>query len=106
GGFGGGGNQNTQAVPSSDPFGQVTADPRTNSLFVTANSERMARIKDLIKQIDVEVPVETTTFVIPLKNAKAEDVAYALSQAFRTTNANANQNPFGFFGGGGNQNPR
>ncbi len=108
GGFGGfGGGQNSTTTPSNDPFGQVTADPRTNSLFVTANSERMARIKELIKQIDVDVPVETTTFVIPLKNAKAEDVAYALSQAFRTTNSNSGNTGFGgFFGGGGNQQSR
>ena len=102
--FGGGNNnsQNTQITPSTDPFGQVTADPRTNSLFVTANGERMARIKDIIKQIDVEVPIETTTFVIPLNNAKAEDVAYALSQAFGTTNSNSSStNPFaGLIGGG------
>ncbi|HZP83752.1 MAG TPA: secretin N-terminal domain-containing protein [Chthonomonadaceae bacterium] len=105
GGFGFGGNQQQQqTVTSSDPFGKVVADARTNSVLITASAERMETIDRLIDQLDVDVPVETTTFVLPLKNAQADDVAYALSQAFNT--GQNNNNPFGgffFFGGGNNQ---
>src|SRR5579872_832872 len=108
GGGGGGNNQTQQIVPSTDPFGQVSADPRTNSLFVTANAERMARIEDLVRQIDIEVPIESTTFIVPLKKAKAEDVAYALSQAFGTTQSGGanQQNPFLSLIGGNNSGQR
>ena len=107
-GFGGGGGGDASSTQSTDPFGKVIADPRTNSLFVTANPERMDKIKDLIAKIDVNVPVETTTFVIPLKNAQASDVAYALSQAFSTGNNNNNggYNNYNIFGGGGSGNSR
>tara|TARA_R110002126_G_scaffold12416_17_gene54070 strand:- start:18698 stop:18982 length:285 start_codon:yes stop_codon:yes gene_type:complete len=33
----------------------VRADPRTNSLLVTASQERLPQIKDLIARLDVEV---------------------------------------------------
>jgi len=108
-GFGGqNGSQN--AGTSTDPFAKVVAEPRTNSLFVTANVEKMAKIQELIKQLDVSVPTETTTFVIPLRNAHATDVATALGQAFGTTQnnngfnqgQNGNRNAPGNGGGGGN----
>jgi general secretion pathway protein D len=84
-------------VASTDPFAKVVANARTNSLIVTATEERMKVIEGLIAELDVEVPVESTTFVIPLKNAQAEDVAYVLSQAFGTGQAFGMQSPFGGF---------
>ncbi len=103
-GFGGGGGGSQASVTSSDPFGKVVADARTNSLLVTANDERMAKIKALIKQLDVEVHAETTTFVIPLKNAQAADVSAALGQAFGTSQNNQGygNSYYNFGGGGGN----
>ncbi|MDE2126124.1 MAG: hypothetical protein KGJ62_06005 [Armatimonadetes bacterium] len=94
-------NQQNQAgqVQSSDPFGKVVPDERTNSLIITASPDRMARITQLIDQLDVNVPVESTTFVVPLKNAQASDVAYALGQVFQTYQNNQNNGLFGFFGG-------
>jgi len=102
-GFGGGEQpQQQQTVFSSDPFAKVVANARTNSLIITATEEKMKVIEELIAQLDVEVAVESTTFVIPLKNAQAQDMAYVLSQAFGT--AQQQFNPFGgffgFFGGG------
>ena len=103
GGGGGGGNQS--ATTSTDPFGKVVAEPRTNSLVVTASNDRMAKIEELIKQMDVAVPTETTTFVIPLKNAQASDVATALGQAFGTgQNGQGSFNSYYNFGGGGGGN--
>ena len=99
-GFGFGGNQpQGQTVQSTDPFAKVVANVRTNSLIIMATKERMARIDELIKELDVDVPVESTTFVIPLKNAQASDMAYTLSQAFGTgTTGGPGFSPFGFFG--------
>jgi general secretion pathway protein D len=79
GGFGfffGGGNQNrnNQAL--------VTADIRSNSLVVTATDENHEIIDRVIKEIDKDIPIETTTFVLPLANARADDVAGLLNQAF------------------------
>ncbi|HLK59960.1 MAG TPA: secretin N-terminal domain-containing protein, partial [Chthonomonadaceae bacterium] len=103
-GFGGGNNNNNQqTVNSTDPFGKVTADPRTNSVLITGSEERMVKINALIDELDVSVPVESTTFVFPLKYAQAADVSYALSQAFGTGQNNNNFNPFFFFGGNSNQ---
>lgn len=106
GGFfgGGGGQANSETTSSSDPFGKVAADPRTNSLLITASADRMEKIEDLITTLDVNVPAETSTFVIPLKNAQAADIAYALGQAFQTSQIGSNNNIFNFGGGGNNSN--
>lgn len=97
GGFGGGGGQSGN-VQSTDPFAKVVGDARTNSLYIIATKEKMERIDELIRELDVEVPVETTTFVVPLKNAQAQDMATSLSQAFGTQTGGGNNN-FGGFGG-------
>src|SRR5438477_10985861 len=68
--FGGGGGQQPGSVQSTDPFAKVVANQRTNSLIITATKERLARIEELIKELDVEVKTETTTFVVPLRNAQ------------------------------------
>ena len=86
--------------------GTVTADSRTNNLVVTATPENVKIVDQIIKEIDQNVPVESTTFVFQLNNAKAEDVATLLQSAFgtrtgtngrtgttgRTTNQNRNSN--------------
>ncbi len=94
-------NQNQQNTQSTDPFGKVVADPRTNSVFITASSDRMRTINNLIDDLDRPVPAEATTYVFPLKNAQASDVAYALSQAFGTNNNLGQGNNFFNFGGTG-----
>lgn len=96
GGFGGGGGQQAGSVASTDPFAKVVGNARTNSLVVTATKEKMEKIDELIRELDVPVTVESTTFVIPLKNAQAQDIAAILSQAFGTSNQG------GGFGGGFN----
>jgi len=100
GGFGGGQPQG-QTVQSTDPFAKVVANQRTNSLIATATEEKMKVIEALVAELDVPVPVESTTFVVPLKNAQAEDLAYTLGQAFGTGQGTG----FGGFGGFGGFNP-
>ncbi len=101
GGFGGfGGGQQQQGTGATDPFGKVVADPRTNTVLITATKDRLTRINDLIDKLDQEVPIEPTTFVFPLKNAQAQDVATALSQAFGTQTTNGGGGTTFNFGGG------
>ena len=104
-------------------FGTVVADTRTNALVVTATEENHRVVEAVLKDLDKDVPVESTTFVFPLSNARADDIAGLLNQAFgggrtgtntnrntnnrNTNNRNTNNNRFGGggnqFGGGGNQ---
>lgn len=81
-------------------FGQVVADTRSNSLVVTATPNNLDIVTKVLKDLDVEQEVENTTFVFPLANAQATEVANLITQAFgqrqglngnRTNNFN-NQN--------------
>lgn len=65
-------------------FGQVAPDTRTNSLVVTATDENLVLIAKVIKDLDTPVDYQTSTFVFPLENARASDVATLLQQAFGT----------------------
>jgi len=109
GGFGGGGQQ-AGGVTSTDPFAKVVGNARTNSLIVTATKEKMEKIDELIRELDVPVAIESTTFVIPLKNAQAQDIATILGQAFGTSNTGGGfgggVNIFGGFGGNNNNQRR
>jgi general secretion pathway protein D len=122
-GRGGGGQQNVpiqqrfqQAARfgnAQSAFGTVVADARTNSLVVTATEENHKVVEAVIDQLDKDVPIESTTFFFPLSNARADDIASLLNQAFgggRTGNNNANRtgtntgnrtNTQGRTGGGG-----
>ncbi|HRF59463.1 MAG TPA: secretin N-terminal domain-containing protein [Fimbriimonadaceae bacterium] len=97
-------------------FGTVVADVRTNSLVVTATDENQVLVDQVIKELDTEVQVQTSTFVFPLANARADQMANLLNQAFgtrqgaggggglgqnRNLNQNRNQNRGGLGGGGG-----
>jgi general secretion pathway protein D len=65
-------------------FGNVVSDPRTNSLVVTATEDNLNLVSQVIKELDQEVAYETNTFVIQLENARADQVAQLLNQAFGT----------------------
>lgn len=124
--FGGGGNRTNQNT-------NVVSEPRTNSLVVTTTEQNHELIAQVIKQLDQEIKYEPSTFVIPLDNARADQMATLLQNAFgrrqgvngggnnnnqnRTTqngaqnrnNNNQNRNNGGGFNGGGlggnNENP-
>jgi general secretion pathway protein D len=72
-----------------DQFSNVVADPRTNSLIITANPDRMKKIDAIIQELDVDVPAQATTAVIPLQNVQASNIASMLNTAF---GANVNLN--------------
>ena len=63
-------------------FGTVAADTRTNNLVVTATDESQLIVEDVIKSLDKPVEFQDTTFVFPLNNAKADDIAQLINNAF------------------------
>ncbi|MGE0001579.1 MAG: secretin N-terminal domain-containing protein [Fimbriimonadaceae bacterium] len=109
---------------SQAAFGTVTSDLRTNSLIVTATKENHTVVAEVVKELDRDVEYVNAATVIPLGNARADDVASLLNQAFgnsrnggqtrqnnntgrANTNANRNQgNQGGGNQGGGNQGGR
>ena len=65
-------------------FGTVAPDARSNSLVVTATDESQLIVDGVIKSLDKPIDFASTTFVFPLNNAKADDVATLLKGAFGT----------------------
>lgn len=65
-------------------FGTVVADSRTNSLVVTATEDNHELITKVIDDLDVEIKLESTTFVFSLNNARADQIATLMNQAFGT----------------------
>jgi len=76
----------------------VTADTRSNALIISATTENHKIIEQLMPELDKEVEVQNTTFVIPLQNARADSVATLLTSAFGSNNRNGGRT------GGGNTN--
>ncbi len=91
----------------------ASADEYSNSLIVSASSELMTTIGDMIKEIDQPVNDVTELRVFHLLNADPTELADQLAQLFpddTRTGANQNQGGGGFrffggrgFGGGGTQ---
>jgi len=74
GGFGGGGNnQNNQ---------NVAVETRTHTIVVTASEESLRIVEKTIKQLDRPTVYASSAFVLTLDNARADDVAQLLNQAF------------------------
>ncbi|MCW5942973.1 MAG: hypothetical protein KIS66_12120 [Fimbriimonadaceae bacterium] len=119
--FGGGGGGTAQTG-----IGSVISEARTNSLIVTATEENHKLVSRVLQELDQEVTIQNTTFVMPLQNARADQVATLFQQAFgsrsgaggrntggqtsRNTgntnnrnNQNNNRNTGGGAGGGGNR---
>jgi len=63
---------------------QVSTDVRTNSIIVTATEDIHTLVKQIVTQLDQKIAVESSTFVIPLANARADSVASLLNSAFGT----------------------
>lgn len=74
-------------------FGQVAADDRTNSLVVTATDDNITVVERVVKELDIQTPLQSTTFVFPLENARSDNIATLLQGAFG--------NRQGIGGGGG-----
>jgi general secretion pathway protein D len=69
--------QPTQEAASA---GKVIADVRTNSLIAIADSQTLGEIEDLVRKLDVSVPLGAgKVHVYYLQNADAEELANVLS---------------------------
>ncbi len=103
--FGGGQQSSGSTTASTDPFAKVTPEARTNSVLITASAEKMAKIDAMIDELDVAITTQSTTFVIPLSYAQADDIASALTAAFSTTGNSTIYNPqfTGAIGGNGSK---
>ncbi len=64
---------------------QITADPRTNSLIVTANADSMPLLAALIRELDQSPSVESQIKVFTLVNGDATNMATMLQNVFGTT---------------------
>ena len=73
----------------------ATGIKQTNSVIVSATKENIAVITQLVSDMDKESAYVGTTTVIHLENAKSDDVATLLNQAFTKRKDNSqNDNPF------------
>lgn len=77
---GGGGGQN--AARNALLQGAVVTDQRSNSLVVTTTDKNHILVDEVIKNLDTEIKLESTTFVFPLENARADQIATLMRQAF------------------------
>ncbi|UYI47219.1 type II secretion system secretin GspD [Vibrio natriegens] len=57
---------------------KIVADDRTNAILISGDPKVRARLKRLIRQLDVEMATKGNNRVVYLKNAKAEDLVEVL----------------------------
>jgi len=64
---------------------RFNADPRTNSLMVTASEQSMPLVEELIRMLDRPSTAISEIKVFPLRNADASSAATLLQELFSTT---------------------
>jgi general secretion pathway protein D len=80
---GGGNNNNNQSqVPLLQSKVNAVADPRTNSILVTAAHESMTQIAEMIERLDSTPDKKQRVFVYPLQYADVNNVAGILRGVF------------------------
>jgi type II secretory pathway component GspD/PulD (secretin) len=70
---------------------RFNADPRTNSLLVTASEQSMPLVQELIRLLDRPSSALAEIKVFPLKNADATNAAQLLQELFNTSQSQSNQ---------------
>ena len=87
--FGGGNNANSQTEQRIQKASQVSAvaDPRTQSVIVTAPKDLMAQIADMMTELDVPSDRDQSSYVVQLKNGDPEQVAQVLQTMFGGNNS-------------------
>lgn len=96
GGRGSGGRNGTSGSRSSATAVNVVADPRTQSVVVTAPKDAMFQIGELIAQLDAGNDRKQKVFVYTLENADVQQVEAVLRDLFqvngsRTGSSSSNQ---------------
>jgi type II secretory pathway component GspD/PulD (secretin) len=99
GGFGGFGRGGRGAAASTESDrlkkkGRVTAvaDQRTSSIIVSAASELMPQIAEMVEQLDSSPAKKQKVFVYNLENADVQQVQQILQDMFDRNNLSANRN--------------
>ena len=104
GGFGGGnngggrgGNRNQSGTASSErakKMGQVkaVADQRTSSLIISASTEMMPQIAQMVEQLDSDASRKQKVFVYSLENADVLQVEQIVRGMFERTTTTGNRN--------------
>jgi general secretion pathway protein D len=86
GGFGGGGGSTSDQQASERKLQEdkvvAKADTRTNSVVVTAASETLAQIEQMVKGLDLNPAKSQKVYVYPLQNADVDEVSGILGDMF------------------------
>jgi len=93
----GGGNQNNIQASTSDRMkkkGRVlaVADERTSSIIVSAASELMPQIEEMVAQLDASPAKKQKVYIYSLENADAQQVQQVLQDMFQRNNTTMNRN--------------
>ena len=93
----GGGNQNNSQANTSDRMkkkGRVlaVADARTSSIIVSAASELMPQIEEMVTQLDASPAKKQKVYIYSLENADAQQVQQVLQDMFQRNNTTMNRN--------------
>ncbi|MCI0539032.1 MAG: hypothetical protein L0Z50_27815, partial [Verrucomicrobiales bacterium] len=70
----------------------AVADQRTSSLIVSAASELMPQIAEMIAQLDASPAKKQKVFVYSLENADVQETALILQEMFQRSTTSANRN--------------
>ena len=101
GGEGGSGGTNPKALASE--MVRITAEPRTNSIIVSATEDNVKVIEDLIVKLDDRSAGATKLKLYALRFADATNASKLVNDLFAETPTNSQQNRGGGNGGGRNQ---
>jgi type II secretory pathway component GspD/PulD (secretin) len=95
----------SQAGRVAGPKVTAVADERSNALVVSASEDQMVLVRDLIKQVDVDVDDVAELRVFKLRHADPQETADQLATLFPDPTQQSNSSSrwgsrgFGFFGG-------
>lgn len=89
---GGQGGRGNRSGSNSRPSGTTTpvnavADPRTQSVIVTAPKDTLGQIGEIVAQLDTSTARKQKVFVYTLENADVQQVESVLRDLFQTTGA-------------------
>jgi len=77
------GSGGSALLPSQEV--EIAADTRTRAVIVKASKEYIAIVDDVVKQLDQDPTETVSTYVIPLRNADASNLAQTLQNLLRST---------------------
>jgi general secretion pathway protein D len=89
----GGGNAAGDTSTRAKQKGRVmaVADPRTQSVIVSAASDLMPQIDDMIKELDSSPRMKKKVFVMDLNNATVDELQPVLEDLFQSTSARSSR---------------